>query len=168
MTFSKAELLFSSSHTPAQVGPPPSPPALGYHPIRLQAVFQAMPAPHTTVCPTLAVPPRTGATLLMPSRLPPGRPSWSPVRAIAPIPAIDTLIQMTVIITIITITVGAASKSSKRAELAGPTTSHTMRDMLGSLSTEVWAGMAARTELGMAEEDMAMVDIASIPPSLAA
>ena len=72
---------------------------------------------------------------------------------------------MTVIITIITITVGAASKSSKRAELAGPTTSHTMRDMLGSLSTEVWAGMAACTELGMAEEDMAMVDIASIPPS---
>ena len=124
-----------------------------------------MPVPHTAACLTLAVPPRMGATLPMPSPLPPVRLSSSPVHAIAPIPAIDILTRMTAITTIITITVGAASKSSKRAELAGPTTSHTTRDMLGSLSTEVWAGMAARTELGMAEEDMAMVDIASIPPS---
>ena len=119
--------------------------------------------PHTAACLTLAVPPRMGATLPMPSLLLPGRPSWSPVRAIAPIPAIDILTRMTVIITTITIPVDGASTSSRPGERAESTTFHTTEDM-DSLSTEAWAGMAARTELGMAV-DMAMVDIVSILPS---
>ena len=123
-------------------------------------------APHTAACLTLAVPPRMGATLPMPSRLPPVRLSSSPVRAIAPIPAIDTLIQMTVIITTITITVDGASTSSRPGERAESTTFHTTEDM-DSLSTEAWAGMAALTALGMAV-DMTMVDTVSTLPSRAA
>lgn len=162
-----AEPLLSSSRTRAQAVFPHSRLALCSHLIAQGEPSQRMLAPLTAASLTLAAPSHTGATRLVPSRLLLGRPSLLAVHAIAPTLAIDTPIQMTDIITIVTTIAAGASRLSKLEEPAESTTSHITVDTPERLSTEVWAGMGAHTEPGTVE-GMDMAGIVTILQNLVA